>query len=198
MLVRGGSKISDPNVRLLVVTPLTTNSDCFFTIAGRIEGERTDAANGPRREPRLRRRDRSGHEQTEICEVAAVERNLLHGLCRDDMADRGGRSIDERHFGANEHRLGHVANRQVKVTHQRAADVDVQRFDALGAKSVRLGRDRVCTIGNREDVVPRLGIGANGHIEADRLVLHADDGAGNEGAGRIEARAPAVPQGSAR
>ena len=160
--------------------------DRLFTVAGRVEGERTDAANRPRREPRLRRRDRSWHEQTEIREVAAVERNLLDGLRRDDMADGGGGAIDERHLRANEHRLGDVANGQVKVTHQRAADVDVQRFDALGAKTGRLSRHRVDPVGNREDVVPSLGIGADGHVEADRLVPHADDGPGNECAGRIE------------
>ena len=134
MLASGGSKISDPNVRLLVDHAVDHEPDSLLTIAGRIEGERADAANRPRGEPRLRRRDRSGHEQTEIREVATVERNLLHGLRRDDMADGGGRAIDERHFRANEHRLRDVADRQVEVTHQRAADVDVQRVDALGAK----------------------------------------------------------------
>ena len=118
--------------------------------------------------------------------MATVERNLLDGLCRDDMANRGGRPIDDRHFRANEHRLSDVADGQMKVAHQRAADVHAQRFDALCAKAVRLSRDRVRAVGNREDVVPSLGISANGHIEPDRLVPHADDGPGNECAGRIE------------
>ena len=118
--------------------------------------------------------------------MAAVERNLLHGLRRDDMADGGGGAIDERHFRANEHRLRDVANGQAEVTHQRAARVDVQCVDTLGAKTRGFSRHRVDPIGDRGDVVTSLGIRADGHVEADRLAPHADHGTGNECSGRIE------------
>ena len=69
------------------------------------------------------------------------------------MADGGGRAIDERHFCSNDHRLSSVANGQAKVAHQRAADIDVQRLDALGAETGRFRRNRVGSIGDRRDVV---------------------------------------------
>ena len=160
--------------------------DRLFTIAGGVERERTDASNRPRREPHLRGRHRSGHEQAEIGEVATVERDLLHGLGGDDMADGGAGPIDQRRLRTYDHRLGNLANRQVEVSHQRPADVDVQRVDALGAKSCRLRRDRVGAVGNGKDVVTGLGIRANRHIETAGLVLHADDGARNERSKRVE------------
>ena len=80
MLPTGGSKMSEPNVRLLVRDAVDQKADGLLAIAGGVERERADAANRPRREPGLRRRHRSGHEQAEIDEVAAVQRNLLDGL----------------------------------------------------------------------------------------------------------------------
>ena len=73
--------------------------------------------------------------------MATVERNLRDGLCRDEMANRGGHPINDRHFRANEHRLSDVADCQMRVAHQRAADVYAQRFDALCAKAARLSTD---------------------------------------------------------
>ena len=125
----GGSNISEPNVRLLVVTPLTRNPTASSRLPAVLKASAPTPRIGLDGEPGLRWRHRPGHEQTEIGEVAAVERNLLHRLRRDDMADGGRRAIDERHFRANDHRLGCVADGQAEVAHQRPADVDGQRLD---------------------------------------------------------------------
>ena len=127
--------------------------DRLLAIAGRVEGERADAANRPGGEAGLRRRDRSWHEQPEIGEMTAVQRHLLHGLSRDHVPDGGRRTIDQRHFRADDDGLVLFADHQAKVAHQRAADVDVQRLDDLGAKSGRLRLTRVGPGGNRADVV---------------------------------------------
>src|SRR4026209_81438 len=104
MLVSGGSNISDPNVRLLVDTPLTTNP----TASSRLPAVLKASAPTPR----------IGRDENPACEGATVERNLRDGLCRDDMANRGGSPINDRHFHANEHRLSDVADCQMKVAHQ--------------------------------------------------------------------------------
>lgn len=81
-----------------------------------------------------------------IREVTTVEWNLLNCFGGDHMANGGGRPIEQRHFRANEHGLVRVANGQAKITHQGAADVHVQRFDALRPKAGRLRHDRVPSI----------------------------------------------------
>ena len=197
MLVRGGSKISDPNVRLLVVTPLTRNP----TASSRLPAVLKASAPTPR----------MGLDENPACDGAtdpgtsrprSVKWRPLSGICCTVSAVTTWPTVAvARSMSGTSVRTSTVsatfANGQVKVTHQRAADVDVQRFDALGAKTVRLGRDRVVTVGNREDVVPSFGISANGHVEADRLVPHADDGAGQRVRRTHRTRAPAAPQGSA-
>jgi hypothetical protein len=76
--------------------PVDQESDGLLTIAGRVEGERSSPAERRRGESGLRGRQRPRRQQSEIDEVPAVQWNLLHRLRRDDMTDRGRRTIDER------------------------------------------------------------------------------------------------------
>ena len=75
-------RLEDERTERLVVgaDAVDQKRDRLLAIAGRVEGERADAANRPGGEAGLRRRDRSGHEQPEIGEMTAVQRHLLHGL----------------------------------------------------------------------------------------------------------------------
>ena len=68
-----------------------------FAVAGGIERERALAAQRRRQEAVLRRRHRTGREQTEVDEMAAVQRNVLDGALVDHLADRDGRGVDQRH-----------------------------------------------------------------------------------------------------
>lgn len=58
-----------------------------FAVASRVECERALPAQRRSQESVLRRRDRSGYQQPKVNEVAAVERNLLHSLLIDHLAD---------------------------------------------------------------------------------------------------------------
>ena len=174
MLASGGSKMSEPNVRLLVVTPLTRNPTASSRLPAVLKASAPTPRIGRGGEPGLRRRHRPRHEQTEIGEVAAVQRNLLHGLRRDDVADGGRRAIDERDLRADDDGFAPVADLQAKVAHQRAADVDGQRLDDLGSETGRCRRDLVRPGGDRGDVIASFGIGGDGTVETGRRVAHAD------------------------
>ena len=195
MLPRGGSKYQRAECQVVGRDAVDHEADGLFTIAGRVESQRSDSSNGPRGESRLRRRYRSRHEQTQIREVASVQRDLLNGIGGDDVADGGGCPIDERRFGANDNRLGAFADGQKEITYEASADIDIERLDAFGTKSGRLSRDRVRATGNGADVVASFGVGLDGHVETDRLVLHADDRARKGRPGRIEHAAVKPRQG---
>ena len=114
--------------------------DSLFAVAGGVDGDRADSTNRSGGEPGLRRRHRPRHEQAEIGEVATVQRNLLHRLRRDDVADGGRGAIDERDFGVDDDRFALWANCQAEVAHHGASDVDDQFLDDLGAKTGRVHR----------------------------------------------------------
>ena len=153
--------VDERSERLVVgADAVDQKSDRLLAIAGRVEGERADAANRPGGEAGLRRRNRSRHEEPEIGEMTTVQWNLLHGLSGDHVPHGGRRTIDQRHFRADDDRLASLAHDQDEIADQGAADVDVQRLDDLGAKSGRLRRDGVLAGGNRGDVVVPFEIGA--------------------------------------
>ena len=131
---------------------------------------------GLRREPGLRRRHRSGHEQAEIDEVAAVERNLLDGLAGDDVADGAVARSTSGEFRADDDGLAAFADRQVEVADQRAADLDV----SASMTSVRNPGASAVTLyvpaGIAADVVVPFAIGDGGDGETGRVVAHADHG----------------------
>ena len=130
--------MSEPNVRLLVVTPLTMNP----TASSRLPAVLKASAPIPR----------IGLAENPVCDGAtdpgtsrprSVKWRPFRGICctvcrGDDVADGGRGAIDERRFRADDHGLAPVANRQAEVAHHRAADVDVQRLDDLCAKTGRL------------------------------------------------------------
>ena len=105
MLPSGGSKMSEPNVRLLVVTPLTTNPTASSRLPAMLNASAPTPRIGLAENPVCDGATERGHEQTEIDEVAAVQRNLLHGRGGDDVADGGRRAIDQRHFRGDDHGL---------------------------------------------------------------------------------------------
>ena len=86
---------------------------------------------------------RPGHEQPEIGEVPAVQRNLLQSLARDHVADGGRGAIDERHFRADDDGLPRVANTRRKLR------TSVRPTSTFSASMIsvrnpgRLRRDRV-------------------------------------------------------
>jgi hypothetical protein len=92
------------------------------------------------------------------------------GLGRGDRTTTTSATAGAADFRANEHCFASFANCQTEVAHQRAAAVDVQRFDRLGAKTGCLQRDRVRPGGDRSDVVAPFGIGADRHGETGRVV----------------------------
>ena len=118
-------------------------ADGFLAIAGGIEGQRAGAANRRRRKAGLRGRHRSRHEQTEIDEVAAVERNLLHGLRRHDMADDARRQVEERQLRPDDDGFGPGPDVQPEVADQRTADLERQRIDDFGSEAHGSGGDCV-------------------------------------------------------
>ena len=118
-------------------------ADRFFAVAGGIERQRAGAADRRAREPGLRRRHRSGRQRSEIDEVAAVERDFLDGRRRHDVSDDARRAIEQRQFRAHHHRFTPGVDGQLEIAHQRAADLERQRFDAFGSESWSLGRDLV-------------------------------------------------------
>ena len=153
-------------------------SDRLLAIARHVDRERADPANRPDGESRLGRRDRGGHKQTEIDEVATVQRNLLHGRSRNDMPDDGRCAIDERDLRRDDHGFRSSANGQTEVAHERAADIEVQVFDHLGTKIERFSDDRIRPRSEGGDVVAPLAIGAGGHFESRCRAPDGDNGLG--------------------
>ena len=171
---------------LLVETPLTSNA----TASSRLPAVLNASAPTPR----------IGREENPACEgdtdpgtsrPRSVKWRPLRGICCtvSPVTTWPTVGLARSTSGVSERTITvscHVANRQVEVAHHRPANVDVQRVDALGAKSRRRRRDRVRANGNGKDVVTRLGIRADRHIETAGLVLYADNGARNERSERVE------------
>ena len=79
--------------------------DGVFALAGGIKCERTLATNWLRKKTIGWRCHRSGRQETEVEEVAAVQRYFLDGLLVDDLTDRYGAVIDYRRFSRDRHLL---------------------------------------------------------------------------------------------
>ena len=179
MLASGGSKIERAERQVVGGHAVDQKRDRLLAIAGRVERERCRCReSASRRTPSAMARPIPGTSRPR-----SVKWRPFSGICctvwaRDDVADRGRGAIDERHLRADDHGLISFANGQEEVAHQRAADVDVQRLDDLGAKTGRLRRDRIGPGRDRGDVVVPFAIGDDGHGETGRVVAHADRGAG--------------------
>src|SRR5262245_56476531 len=118
--------------------------------------------------------------------MAAVQRNLLDGFGRDDVANARAGAIDERHLTAYEHCFRRSTQSKMEITDDRTADVNVQRRDVFRAKAGGLGRDDVGPSRDCEDVVPAFSISAYGAIDTNRIVADANDRGRKNGAGRVE------------
>src|SRR5436305_11826567 len=108
--------------------------DGVFTIARRVESERTLTAQRRCQISILRRRDRAGQEQPQINEVAAIEWNLLHSLLVNDSANGGRRCLNDRRIGNNAHRLRDVADSELKVLDDGPPNFHAEAIDDVSLK----------------------------------------------------------------
>jgi hypothetical protein len=138
--------------------------------------QRTNASNRTARKTGLGRRHAAWHEWTQIHEVPAVERDGLDRVFRDNVADRGGRALDEGHVAAHDDVLRPVANRQGEIAHDDTANVNRQRLDDLGAKSRGFRDNAIDTGRKRPDVIVSVGRSVNGHAEAASGIADGDGG----------------------
>ena len=187
MLAIGGSKMSDPNVRLLVVTPLTMKETASSRLPAVLNASVPSPRIGVAREPGLRRRDRPGHQQRKIDEMAAVERDLLDGLWPTPRVPR--RSSPDRAVAASARTTTasrRVSTVELKVADQRAADIERQRVDAFGSESWSLGRHLVRAGRDGRHVIAALTVARGRAGEPDGGIAHHDRRARNGRAGWIE------------
>ena len=184
MLPSGGSKISEPNVRLLVVTPLTRNA----TASSRLPAVLKASAPMPR----------IGLDENPVCDGAtdpgtssprSVKWRPFSGICCTVCAVTTWPTVAvARSTSGTSARTTtvslRVADRQVEVAHQRAADVEHERLDHLGAKAGRLDRDFVDPRRDRRDIAA-VAIAVNGNGQPRRHLTEVDRGPGNDPARRI-------------
>ena len=90
-----------------------------FATAGGIQSERALTTKRRREKTVLRRRHRSGYQQSEIDEVAAVKRNFLHGPLIDNLAHRSCGGLDHRSISRDVNFL-FKANFQQEIFHNSA------------------------------------------------------------------------------
>ena len=170
--------MSEPKVRLLVVTPLTMNPTASSRLPatliasaptpriGRTENPDWDGATevGTSRPRSTKWRPFSGI----CCTVAAVTTCPTTAVARSTSV----------HLRRDDHGFRSSANGQTEVAHERAADIEVQVFDHLGTKIERVSDDRIRPRSEGGDVVAPLAIGAGGHFESRCRAPDGDNGLG--------------------
>jgi len=91
--------------------------DGVLAIAGGDERKRPLPAQRSRQEAVCRRRDGAGDEQRQVHKVAPIERNLLHHVLIDDLANAHGRRFNHRLGAFDGHHGSGAGDLQAKILH---------------------------------------------------------------------------------
>src|SRR6185503_4953867 len=94
----GERRVEEEKVNQLIVdrNAVDLEVDRFLSIARGIKAQRATSTGRRRKEAVLRRRYGTGSEQSQVSEVATVERNFLHGTFVNDLTHRNCGGLDER------------------------------------------------------------------------------------------------------
>ena len=170
----------DLRVRQVVeVDAVDHEVDRRFTVARRHERKRALTAQRRAQPCVLRRRRAAGHQRTEVDEVTAVERNLLHGALRHRLSDRDRCGVDERRAAADRDifRERGDAEPQIQFHRLRRTEID---FARLILKPFDVRHDRVVTrLQRRRDVLAGR-VGHRRAFDASRLIANGDRNAGHD------------------
>jgi hypothetical protein len=97
-----------------------------FALARGVDAERALAAQGSGEESVRRRRHGAGSEQAQVGKVAAIQRNLLHGLVVDHLADLVTGGVHQRLDGDDFHGLRTLPQGKRHVFRYRAGHIEFQ------------------------------------------------------------------------